>query len=266
MKLSALHGVSVIIPVLNGAKVLANTLDDVQGWLEAQQIPHEVIVVDDGSTDATATVVTARGRNVRVLVNDVNRGKGHAVRRGMLAASMPWRVFMDADNATRITNVLAADAGAAEGADVIIASRRHSDATLLRSQPLIRRITGGAAPMVTRLIALPGIADTQCGFKVFKAEAAEDIFARAIVDRFMFDVEVLLLARRLGYSIREFGVAWDNPSESTLSVRRDMPQMVGDLLRTSLRLRIGGVPAPRPYANEKAAPEPAAPLAELSRS
>ena len=242
--LTSIQGVTVVIPAYNAAKVIASTLDDVQDWLDAQAVPYEVIVVDDGSKDATATVVTARGRGVRLLVNRQNCGKGASVRRGMLAGSMPWRVFLDADNSTRIDNLLTVDREASNGANVVIASRRAADSNVIRKQHPIRRFLGNSAPMLTKLIALPDLSDTQCGFKAFTAEVSDDVFARAIIDRFMFDVEILLLTRRLGHEIREIGVAWDNPTESTLNVQRDLPQMLGDLFTTTWRLRVKrGLPA-----------------------
>ena len=244
MSFTSIQGVCVIIPAYNAAKVIASTLDDVQNWLEAQWVPYEVIVVDDGSKDATATVVTARGRGVRLFVNEQNRGKGASVRRGMLAGSMPWRVFLDADNSARIDNLAAVDALAATGATVVIASRRAADSNVVRKQHPIRRFLGNSAPLLTKLIALPDLSDTQCGFKAFRGDVSDDVFSRATIDRFMFDVEILLLARRLGHKIHEIGIAWDNPTESTLKVSSDTPQMLGDLLRTTWRLRVKrGLPA-----------------------
>ncbi len=252
MAFTSIQGLTVVIPAYNAAKVIASTLDDVQDWLDAQTVPYEVIVVDDGSKDATATVVTARGRGVRLLVNQQNRGKGASVRRGMLAGTMPWRLFLDADNSTRIDNMIAVDREAGKGAKVVIASRRAAESNVVRKQHPIRRFLGNSAPMLTKLIALPDLSDTQCGFKAFTAEVTDDVFSRAVVDRFMFDVEILLLTRKLGHEIREIGVAWDNPTESTLNVSRDLPQMLGDLFTTTWRLRVkGGIP-PKVQKGERA--------------
>lgn len=223
----------------NGAKVIASTLDGIQDFLTASGVRHEVIVVDDGSRDAGATIVEARGRGVRLLRNVQNRGKGYSVARGMMAATGAWRVFLDADNSTRIDNLTRVAELASGGAAVVIGSRRAMGSNIVRKQHPIRRFLGNSAPMLTKLLALPDLSDTQCGFKAFRADAATGVFSRLTVDRFMFDVEALLLARRLGYTIHEMPVAWDNPTESTLRVSSDTPQMIGDLLKTVWRLRKG---------------------------
>jgi dolichyl-phosphate beta-glucosyltransferase len=227
----------------NGAKLIASTLDEVQEFLERSGVRHEVVVVDDGSRDAGAAVVQARGRGVRLLRNVQNRGKGYSVARGMMAGTGAWRVFLDADNSTRIDNLTRVAELAKGGAAVVIGSRRAMGSNIVRKQHPIRRFLGNSAPMLTKLLALPDLSDTQCGFKAFRGDAAEQVFSRLTVDRFMFDVEALLLARRLGYTIHEMPVAWDNPTESTLRVSSDTPQMIGDLLKTVWKLRKGaGLP------------------------
>lgn len=223
----------------NGAKVIASTLDEVQEFLATSGVRHEVIVVDDGSRDAGAGIVQARGRGVQLLRNVQNRGKGYSVARGMMAATGAWRVFLDADNSTRIDNLSRVAELAEQGAAVVIGSRRAMGSNIVRKQHPIRRFLGNSAPMLTKILALPDLSDTQCGFKAFRADAAAGVFSRLTVDRFMFDVEALLLARRLGYTIHEMPVAWDNPTESTLRVSSDTPQMIGDLLKTVWRLRKG---------------------------
>jgi dolichyl-phosphate beta-glucosyltransferase len=242
--LESLSSVSVIVPLYNGARVIAATLDEVQGFLENAGINHQIIVVDDGSRDASASVVQARGRGVRLLRNIQNRGKGYSVARGMMAATGAWRVFLDADNSTRIDNLSCVADLATQGAAVVIGSRRAAGSNIVRKQHPIRRFLGNSAPMLTKLLALPDLSDTQCGFKAFRGDVAEAVFSRLTVDRFMFDVEALLLARRLGYTIHEMPVAWDNPTESTLRVSSDTPQMIGDLLKTVWRLRQGAALPP----------------------
>jgi hypothetical protein len=160
----------------------------------------------------------------------------------MMATTGAWRVFLEADNSTRIDNLTrVAEMARVKGqeAAVVIGSRRAAGSNIVRKQHPIRRFLGNSAPMLTKLLALPDLSDTQCGFKAFRADAAEGVFSRLTVDRFMFDVEALLLARRLGYTIHEMPVAWDNPTESTLKVSSDTPQMIGDLLKTVWRLRKG---------------------------
>jgi dolichyl-phosphate beta-glucosyltransferase len=202
-------------------------------------LPAEVIVVDDGSSDGTqAAVDGAAVRDVRVLRNSSNRGKGYSVRRGMLAAKSDWVLFMDADNSTSIEH-LARVAPHVNAARVIIASRRLSDSRVVRPQHRLRQMLGRTFPHIVRALALPGLMDTQCGFKVFRRDAAQAIFARQTTERFAFDVEVLLLARLLRIGIAEVPVDWDNPTISTVRIRYDTIQMLWDVLRSTWRRAFG---------------------------
>jgi dolichyl-phosphate beta-glucosyltransferase len=226
-----------VIPAYNAEAFITTTLDAVQDWLAAQGISHEVLVVDDGSTDRTAALVATRDRGVQLLRNDGNRGKGYSVRRGLLASKMAWGLFMDVDHSTRIEN-LARLAEQAGSADVIIASRRVPGARIVRRQHRLRQRLGRTFPHLVRALVLPGIADTQCGFKLFRRRVIDAVFTRQTIDRFAFDVEVLLLARRLGHRIVEVPIDWDNPTVSTLRVGRDAWRMFTDLLRLSWRYRL----------------------------
>ncbi|MGE3182845.1 MAG: dolichyl-phosphate beta-glucosyltransferase [Phycisphaerae bacterium] len=228
---------SVIVPAYNASATIVATLEDVIDWLQSRRIDFEVVVVDDGSTDDTVARIQRSFPEVRLLVNERNRGKGYSVRRGMLAAQKAWTLFMDADNSTRIHELEKFAAFAREGAAVIIASRRLPASRIVRQQHRFRQALGRTFPIFARLLALPDIHDTQCGFKLFRRDAAQAIFSRQRVDRFAFDVEVLLLAKRLGYTIQEVPISWDNPTTSTLRISRDAPRMLWDLLCSTVRLR-----------------------------
>lgn len=236
---NAFGSVSVVIPAYNAEASVTTTLDAVQSFLEAGGVPHEILVVDDGGRDRTSQLVERRGRGIQLLRGEVNRGKGHSVRRGMLASRMAWGLFMDVDHSTRIEN-LERFAAHAHEADVIIASRRVPGARIVRPQHRIRQSLGRTFPYLVRALVLPDIADTQCGFKLFRRKAIEAIFTRQRIDRFAFDVELLLLARRLGYRIAEVPIDWDNPTDSTLRVGRDAARMFVDLLTLMWRFRIRG--------------------------
>lgn len=240
----AIPELSVVIPAYNAAARLGVTLRDTGGWLSGQGIDHEVIVVDDASTDATRE---GCGPGVRVLSHPRNRGKGAAVRTGMAAASRAWRLFMDADNSTTIDHLerfAGAVAGFRAGAPlVVIGSRRAPGARVIEPRATVRRALGRAFPRLVRAVALPEVADSQCGFKLFSAAAAEAIFPRCCVERFAFDVEVLLLARRLGIPVIEVPITWNNPRESTLRVGGDSVRMLIDVLACAARL---GPDAPIP--------------------
>lgn len=245
--------ISVVVPAYNAERHVVRTLDSIQDWLESQGLPHEVIVVDDGSADGTAVAVERRGRGVRVLRNRRNRGKGHSVRRGMLAATKAWALFTDVDNSTTIDH-LARFAPLAATHEVIIASRRAGGALIVRRQHAVRRFLGNTFPALVHAVALPDVHDTQCGFKAFRRDAARAIFSRLRVERFAFDVEALLLARTLGYSIGEVPVRWDNPTASTVRLSTDTVRMLVDLLATTWRMR-DGAPDPAPAREEDAAPD-----------
>ncbi|MCK6485708.1 MAG: glycosyltransferase family 2 protein [Phycisphaerae bacterium] len=237
----AFESLSVIIPAYNAARCVADTLDAVQAWLAAHELANEVIVVDDGSADRTAEIVEQRGRGVRLLRNGVNRGKGYSVRAGMLASTGAWALFLDVDHSTHIRH-LERFVEPAAGADVLIGSRRVGGARILRRQHRLRQLLGRSFPYLVRALALRDVQDTQCGFKLFRRAAVDAIFPRQRVERFAFDVEVLLLARRMGFRIAEIPVDWDNPTDSTLRISCDTLVMFVDVLRTVCRLRGGRIP------------------------
>jgi dolichyl-phosphate beta-glucosyltransferase len=184
----------------------------VRAWLASSGLSHEVLVADDGSTDGTAEVARAGGATV--LAGDGNRGKGHAVRRGMLAARGRRRLMTDADLSTPIEDAAALMARLDEGYDIAIASRALPGARIEVRQPFYREGMGRLFNLCVRALAVPGIHDTQCGFKLFTAEAAEAAFRPARLDGFSFDVETLFLARRRGLRIAEVPVRWRNDAAS----------------------------------------------------
>lgn len=239
---------SVVIPAYNAEACVGDTLDAVQGYLASRELPGEIIVVDDGSTDQTAALVERRGRGVKLLRNPANQGKGYAVRRGMLATQCAWAAFMDVDNSTSIDH-LERFALQADGADVLIASRNLEGSRIVRAQPAIRQMSGRTFPYLVRRLVLPNFRDTQCGFKVFRRETVPPIFSRQCCRGFCFDVEVLLIASRLGYRIVELPVDWDNPRPSTIRLWRDPPRMLGELLGIAWRHR------PAAYAEPAMAPQ-----------
>jgi dolichyl-phosphate beta-glucosyltransferase len=251
----SLKSLSVVIPACNAARCIESTLCAAAAWLNASGLSHEIILVDDGSTDDTALIVERRHPAVHLLRNGENRGKGHAVRRGMLAARHEWALFMDADHSTHISH-LEQFAACAAKADVLIASRNLPESRIIRPQPALRQFLGRRLPALVRLTALPGIRDSQCGFKLFRRECARDLFSRQRVDGFMFDVEVLLLARRLGHRILELPVSWDNPPESTLRLASDPWRMLADLASVVWRLRLCGDDAPRDHDKEERSAPP----------
>lgn len=233
-----IESLSVVIPAYNAERHIGRTLEAVQAWLPAQAVPHEIIVVDDGSTDGTFEAVARHGEGVRVLRNESNRGKGHSVRRGVLASRNAWVLFTDADNAIGIEH-LARFAGSAAEADIVVASRYLPGAVVLKPLGFARKRLGRLFATTVRLLALPGCTDSQCGFKLFRRVAAQRVFSLLRVERFAFDVELLLLARRMGMRVVELPVTCDNPPDSTIRPGIDSLRMGWDLVKTVWRLRRG---------------------------
>jgi dolichyl-phosphate beta-glucosyltransferase len=200
----------VVIPAYNEGQRLPPTLEKIQRHLAGR--PHEIVVVDDGSRDDTVARAAAAG--VTVLRNDGNRGKGYSVRRGMLQARGDRRLMTDADLSTPIEELGRLMKKMDEGYDVVIASRALPDSNVEVRQPWYRENSGRLFNFCVRVLALPGLQDTQCGFKLFRAEAAEKAFAAARLDGFSFDVEALFIAHRRGYRIAEVPVTWRNDEAS----------------------------------------------------
>ena len=209
---------SVVIPAFNEAGRLPATLARVREHLKAQDRPHEILVVDDGSSDGTAEVARSAGADVRILRHEPNRGKGYAVRRGMRAATGERRLMTDADLSTPIEELSKLDAEIDRGYDVAIASRAVTGARIEVHQPAYREAMGRAFNVLVQALLLPGLADTQCGFKLFSAAAAEAAFGACRLDGFSFDVEALYVARRLGLRIAEVPVVWRNDAATRVGL------------------------------------------------
>jgi dolichyl-phosphate beta-glucosyltransferase len=202
---------SVVIPAYNEAARLPPTLVGVSEHLRNQGISFEIVVVDDGSTDGTAEVARrAGGPTVSVVRVEPNRGKGHAVRTGMLRASGELRLMTDADLSTPIEDLARLREPLERGSDVAIGSRAVAGANVEVHQPWFREAAGRTFNRLVQVLALPGLHDTQCGFKLWKAAAATEAFSLGRLDGFCFDVEALYIARKRGRRIVEVPVTWRN--------------------------------------------------------
>lgn len=214
---------SVIIPAYNEAKRLPLTLIDIDKHLREREYSYEILVVNDGSTDETADIVirfTHLINHLKLINNKENKGKGAAVRQGMLGAKGNWRLFMDADNSTSIVEFdkmipyFSAQGGSVSGGkggyQVVIADRDIRGSRMMPPQSWYKKLLGNLGNLMIQFLLLPGIWDTQCGFKCFSAEAAEKIFSLTKIDRWGFDAEALALAKVLGYKIKEIPVFWVN--------------------------------------------------------
>ena len=209
---------SVVVPALNEEDRLPRTLERIASHLARRGGDYEVLVVDDGSRDRTAARAESAGATV--LRNETNRGKGFAVRRGMLAARGARRLMTDADLSTPIEELERLGARMDEGHDVVVGSRALPGSRIEVRQPWYRENSGRLFNVFVRALAVPGVMDTQCGFKLFSAAAARDVFSAARLDGFSFDVEALFLARKKGYRIAEVPVVWRNDAASRVSLLR----------------------------------------------
>lgn len=223
---------SIIIPAYNEEDRLADSLNRILAFLASQPHSSEILVVENGSTDRTAEVAEAFGRqhpSLRVL-REQSRGKGLAVRRGILAATGEYRFICDVDLSMPIECVTWFLPPLLPDAAIAIASREAPGAARFR-EPAYRHWIGRGFNLLVRLLAVPGLQDTQCGFKCFRADAADELFRLQVLDGWTFDVEVLFLARRKGYQIVEVPIPWTHASGSRVRLVRDSLAMLTDLVR-----------------------------------
>lgn len=226
------RSLSVVIPAYNEASRLTRTLTLVTTYLDTAGFDWELIVVDDGSIDPTHARAEEFARShrprIRILHDSVNRGKGAAVARGVLAATNDLILFMDADHATPI-EALPTLLAALGSAGVVIGSRYRPGATVSKRQGLVRRVLSRAGNwLIRRSLNLP-YTDTQCGFKLFTRSAAQQIFSRLTIDRWGFDIELLVIARAQRISVIEVPVAWHDGAESKLNTGRAAWQTIREL-------------------------------------
>lgn len=230
--------VSVVIPAYNEQRRLPRALLRIDEYARRIGQKWEIIVVNDGSIDATSRVAhEALHGGGTVIENQRNRGKGFSVRRGMLAATGERLLQCDADLSTPIEEFERLNTHLDEGADIAIASRDMPGARLDPPQGAPRRWMAMGFRAVRRRLLLPGIRDTQCGFKLFRRDAARDIFERVREDGFLFDCEVLAWAERLGYRVQETPVTWRNDADSRVNIAAEGLRAIPALLRIRRRLR-----------------------------
>jgi glycosyltransferase involved in cell wall biosynthesis len=226
---------SLVIPAYNEQARLPFTLAEIEAYLCREETDCEVVVVDNGSRDATSAVVqqaAVKFPKLRLLRTD-RRGKGLAVRAGMLSAKGDVVIFADADLSWSVDDLKRFLSFVDAKNPVVIGSREGLGARRI-GEPVYRHLMGRVFNRVVQALAVPGVEDTQCGFKAFRADAAKAIFTRQRLDGFGFDVEVLYLARRLGYPIRVVPLHWEHKENSRVAPLRDTLAMLTDVLRVRL--------------------------------
>lgn len=232
----------MIIPVLNEEGEIAGILDAATKQLEERSGDWEIIVVDNASTDRTYERAEpfVDGRRVRYLVNQTNRGKGFSIRRGMLEARGDLRLMCDADCVASLRS-LALLESAAEEVDIAVGSRLTAGAAVDRQQPFRRRFVGFGFLALSRIVMGSLPRDVYCGFKLWRAGAAEQVFEKVHLDGWAFDAEALAMARRLGFSIREVGIEWTNRPDSRLSIRDVLLPVTAELIAARRNVRRAAV-------------------------
>lgn len=231
---------SIIIPAYNEERRIGTTLIALASYFAREKYSYEIIVVDDGSTDGTCAVVSkhiSKFVSLRILRNKANCGKGFSVKRGMTEARGELRLFLDADNSVKIENLHSFIAHIKKGSDIVIASIEVPGAQIqiTDDNPVYRRGLGTLAKVLIRKIATPGIYDTQRGFKLFTQAAANLVFGRQTIDRWGFDIELIVIAQRHLLQIDELPVSWDNPKGGTVAFASYLRTLV-DLWKIKLNL------------------------------
>lgn len=233
---------SIIIPAYKEAERIGTNLLEIKKYLEAKKTSYEILVVVDGSPDNTAEIARGYGEQIdhlRVIDNLENHGKGYVVRQGLLEAKGEYRVFLDADGSTSIMHMDRALELLENGVDVVVGSRDIEGAYIQVHQPRVREMMGNAGNWLIRIVlGLWSYPDTQCGFKVLRARAADAIASRMVVDRFGFDFELIILAHKLGFNIKQMPVRWLNEEGTTVGLTgpNGFIQVLIDLFKTRFRL------------------------------
>ncbi len=240
---------SVIVPVFNEEAEIPKIVPVIRQALEERGGEWEIIVVDNASTDATIERLSIHLEDprIRLLRNEVNRGKGFSVRRGMLEAKGDLRLMCDADCAPSLTSLPAMEAATAE-AEVVAGVRNAPDSQVVRHQPLYRRAVSLGFILLCRAVMSEPLRDVFCGFKLFTAAAAEEVFTRSRIEGWAFDAEALALARALGFRVRPCGIAWVNRPASRLSIPRVAVPVLRELIatRAHVRAEVPGARVARP--------------------
>lgn len=229
--------ISVVVPAYNEEGRLGPTLDALWRFMRESFGDFELIVVDDGSTDGTLSLAKGKASsipNIRVLENERNRGKGCSVRKGFLASRGDLVLLCDADMSTPVEETDRLLGHINEGWDIAIGSRGLRDSDIVVRQPWYRERMGKTFNLIVRLVLMGGIKDTQCGFKLFRGDVARRLFRESRINGFAFDAEVLFIAGKSGYRIKELPVRWINSPHSKVRVFRDSAMMFLEILKVRL--------------------------------
>lgn len=232
---------SVVIPAYNEDENIASTLQDIAQYLKTKNYSYEIIIVDDGSSDKTAELAALEGKvfpNFSLLRHSPNKGKGYAVKEGILSAKGSLILFMDADNSTRINQIDKFISAILEGYDLAIGSRRVDGAIIEELQPAHRRFLGNIYIKLSSLVLGTAINDYNCGFKLYKKEVAKNLFEKLTRNDWSFDSELIFLASKLNLKIKEIPVVWqDKQKTSKVRPLRDGIKSFTSLIKIKIQKR-----------------------------
>ena len=229
--------ISVVIPAYNEEKRIDKTLSVITGYFKANKIENEIIIVDDGSTDNTVSVVKQHiisNPDIRLLLNNKNCGKGYSVRNGVLNSTGDPVLFMDADLSTPIEELEKLKPYFQQGYDIVFGSRGLKESEIKIKQKWLRQNMGKTFNKLLQFILVPGINDTQCGFKLFTRNSINLVFPYLLLNGFSFDAELAFIAVKRGLKIREVPVQWINSFDSKVHIIKDSLLMFMDLFRIRL--------------------------------
>jgi dolichyl-phosphate beta-glucosyltransferase len=258
---------SIVIPAYNESARLGATLEKVVHYIHSQELDAEIVVVNDGSRDNTADIIrsfAAKDPCIRLLENPGNRGKGYSVRNGMLNARGHIVLFSDADLSSPIEEAPKLFKALEEGADIAIGSRWLRAETQTQRQPLHRQLFGRIFNLLLRLSLGLQFKDTQCGFKAFKRQAVDTIFPLQKIERWGFDPEILFLARKFGFKVKEVPVAWGHSGGTRINPLIDGSRMVQEMFRVRWYSLTGKYASSPPVL--RAIPEPIPAASKLKRT
>lgn len=235
------YDLSVVIPAYNEEKNISRMIDECQKYCATRNLDAEIIIVNDGSSDATASILEKRMREdsgLRAITHDTNKGKGSSIRDGMIAATGRYILFLDADGATPITEFDKCHEAFKRGADIVIGSRYLADSAIVIKQPWYRVFLGRIGNLLIQLVLLEGIVDTQCGFKAFTFQTARAIVPRQTITGWGFDMELLSIGRQMGFTIQEIPVSWTECTnrKSRFLPLRDAHRTLRDLVVIKINL------------------------------
>ena len=232
--MNSLEPLSIIIPAYNEGDRLGHTLERIIEWVDEHIPKTEILVVDDGSSDHTVAVAESFAPRVNLISYRPNRGKGYAVRTGVLASTGKTVLFSDADLSTPIEECRRLGE-ALQDADIAIGSRGLPESDIVQEQPWYRQTMGKTFNKIVQFMAVRGVSDTQCGFKMFRGDVARLLFDELTISRFAFDVEILFMAGKRNYRIAEVPVQWINDERTHVNAFTDSSRMFMDVAQIRMR-------------------------------